>query len=382
MVFEDLDRLGNTEVFVKLREINQIINNNLHNQPIRFIYACRDDIFLGADIRTKFFDFILPVVPVMDARNAYTHLKNKLKGFPADSLALLKQMSMYISDMRSLQNIVNEFNLFSQVVNDDKNHAKIFALIFYKNIYAQDYNLTDKKSGMLYAFIHDYRLRKLHENYFHSLDKKLEQLTDKLEKIKKESATSDRELYREWISKLDMVLWVLKADARAFSVEEQFYQTVFTEYNGELPAITWVLNQVDKIEPVEQWHLASAQPSKQQQVHITLKRHAIAKQMHISVDTIIPISVKGRYHLPQLVETIITHLPKQARSPLIPHLQNTYQTTTVINHARSSFGDTVVDIIERVIDFAPLPQIARHALKSTTHHIAQAARSVWSFFFS
>ncbi|MEX6036167.1 hypothetical protein AB6H00_02615 [Providencia hangzhouensis] len=114
VVFEDLDRLGNTEVFVKLREINQIVNNNFQNKPVRFIYACRDDIFLGADIRTKFFDFILPVIPVMDARNAYTHLKNKLKGFPHDSQALLKQMSMYISDMRSLQNIVNEFNLFSQ----------------------------------------------------------------------------------------------------------------------------------------------------------------------------------------------------------------------------------------------------------------------------
>ncbi|HGN1934197.1 TPA: GTPase family protein [Providencia rettgeri] len=196
-----------------------------------------------------------------------------------------------------------------------------------------------------------------------------------------ESQARDEE-YREWIPKLDMVLWVLKADDRAFSIEEHFYQTVFTEYNGELPAITWILNQVDKIEPVEQWHWASAQPSKQQQAHITLKRHAIAKQMYISTDTIIPISVKGRYHLPQLVETIITRLPKQARSPLVPHLQNTYQTTTVISHARSSFGDTVVDIIEQVIDLAPLPQVARQALKSTTHHIAQVARSVWSFFFS
>lgn len=59
--------------------------------------------------------------------------------------ALLKQMSLYISDMRSLQNIVNEFNLFRKVVDDNKNHAKIFSLIFYKNTYAQDYNLTDKK---------------------------------------------------------------------------------------------------------------------------------------------------------------------------------------------------------------------------------------------
>lgn len=201
VVFEDLDRLGNTEVFVKLREINQIVNNNIQGEPVRFVYACRDDIFLGADIRTKFFDFILPVIPVMDSRNAYTHLKNKLNDFPANEQALLKQMSLYISDMRSLQNIVNEFNLFKKVVDDNRNQAKIFSLIFYKNIYAQDYNLIDKKSGVLYSFIHDYRLRKLHESYFISLDKKLEQLNNKLVEIKKESANTDKELRKQLVSR-------------------------------------------------------------------------------------------------------------------------------------------------------------------------------------
>lgn len=201
VVFEDLDRLGNAEVFVKLREINQIVNNNIQGEPVRFVYACRDDIFLGADIRTKFFDFILPVIPVMDSRNAYTHLQNKLNDFPANEQALLKQMSLYISDMRSLQNIVNEFSLFKKVVDDNREQAKIFSLIFYKNIYAQDYNLTDKKSGVLYSFIHDYRLRKLHENYFISLDKRLEQLNNKLVEIKKESANTDKELRKQIVSR-------------------------------------------------------------------------------------------------------------------------------------------------------------------------------------
>lgn len=215
VVFEDLDRLGNTEVFVKLREINQIVNNNIQGEPVRFVYACRDDIFLGADIRTKFFDFILPVIPVMDSRNAYTHLKNKLNDFPANEQALLKQMSLYISDMRSLQNIVNEFNLFKKVVDDNRNQAKIFSLIFYKNIYAQDYNLTDKKSGVLYSFIHDYRLRKLHENYFISLDERLQQLNTKLARIKQEFATSDADLRKQIISRfISPELWPLISFAK------------------------------------------------------------------------------------------------------------------------------------------------------------------------
>ncbi|AJJ68128.1 HSR1-like GTP-binding protein [Yersinia intermedia] len=190
-----------------------------------------------------------------------------------------------------------------------------------------------------------------------------------------------RELYRELMPQLDMVLWVLKADDRAFSVEEQFYQAVFAQHPGSLPPVLWILNQVDKTEPAEQWNWPSAQPSATQVEHIVQKKKAVARQMGITESCVLPVSVKGRYHLPRLVEAIITRLPKQARSPLVPHLQMGYHTPHIINHARSGFGDAVVDVIERVIDMAPLPQIARSALQAMTHTVARAARSAWSFFF-
>ncbi|WNK42629.1 YobI family P-loop NTPase [Pantoea agglomerans] len=208
VVFEDLDRLGNSEIFVKLREINQIINNNIKNEPVRFIYACRDDIFLGSDVRTKFFDFILPVVPVLDSRNAYTHLRNKLKDFPARDNVLLKQTSLYISDMRSLKNIANEYNIFRRVVDENKNEAKIFSVIFYKNVYAQDYNLTDKKSGVLFSFIKDYRLGKLHEHYFNSLDEKKAELEEKSQRLEKETASSAADVRKEIICRyISEAMW-------------------------------------------------------------------------------------------------------------------------------------------------------------------------------
>ncbi|MEN4832591.1 DNA-binding protein [Pantoea vagans] len=208
VVFEDLDRLGNSEIFVKLREINQIINNNIKNEPVRFIYACRDDIFLGSDVRTKFFDFILPVVPVLDSRNAYTHLRNKLKDFPARDNVLLKQTSLYISDMRSLKNIANEYNIFRRVVDENKNEAKIFSVIFYKNVYAQDYNLTDKKSGVLFSYIKDYRLRTIHDNYFNSLDEKKAELEEKSHRLEKETASSDTDVRKEIICRfISEAMW-------------------------------------------------------------------------------------------------------------------------------------------------------------------------------
>ena len=75
VIFEDLDRLNNNRIFIKLREINQIINNCLADrQPLKFIYAVRDELFSSAESRTKFFDFVMPVIPAMDNENASDHL--------------------------------------------------------------------------------------------------------------------------------------------------------------------------------------------------------------------------------------------------------------------------------------------------------------------
>lgn len=199
-----------------------------------------------------------------------------------------------------------------------------------------------------------------------------------------ESVTRDGEygeLYRTVLPQLDMVLWVLKADDRAYAVEERFYQDVFAQYNGPLPPVLWVLNQVDKIEPAEQWNWSSAQPSALQSERIAQKQQAVARQLGIAEQDILPVSVRGRYRLSRLVEAMITRLPKQARSPLVPHLQNGYLTTSVISTASNSFGDAVVEVIDKVIDLTPLPLVARSALQAVTHTVARAARSLWGFFF-
>lgn len=193
--------------------------------------------------------------------------------------------------------------------------------------------------------------------------------------------TEYRELYREQLPKLDMVLWVLKADDRAFSVEEAFYQSVLTQSGSAMPPVLWVLNQVDKVEPSELWNWPSATPSPEQLENIKRKQQAITRQLHIEEKDIIPVSVKGRYRLSRIVEQMIHRLPKQARSPLMPHLHQSYHSTPVRETARSSFGDAVVDTLDRVIDSAPLPQVARQALLAVTHTVAHVARSVWSFFF-
>lgn len=79
IVFEDLDRYDVTLIFEKLREINDLAYSRTKQglcpgrKPLRFFYLIRDDVFTTAD-RSKFFDFIIPVVPYVDASNSCDQL--------------------------------------------------------------------------------------------------------------------------------------------------------------------------------------------------------------------------------------------------------------------------------------------------------------------
>src|SRR5699024_11787665 len=77
-VFEDIDRYDIHDVFIRLREINVLLNQKntiteSNKKEVKFIYLLRDDVFTSTD-RTKFFDFIIPIVPVMDSSNSYDKL--------------------------------------------------------------------------------------------------------------------------------------------------------------------------------------------------------------------------------------------------------------------------------------------------------------------
>lgn len=84
IVFEDIDRFNSVSIFERLHEINTLVNiqrikKNDASEPLRFFYLMRDDIFTTKD-RTKFFDFIIPVVPIVDSSNSYDQFVRMLRG--------------------------------------------------------------------------------------------------------------------------------------------------------------------------------------------------------------------------------------------------------------------------------------------------------------
>jgi hypothetical protein len=161
LVIEDLDRFKNAEIFVKLREINTLINNSLQiRRKVTFIYALRDDVFSDEN-RTKFFDFILPLVPVINAANAASTLIQKFDTLKLEtpvSRSLLQDVSLYVTDSRLIQTIVNEFEVYRRKLNNGSlKNDMLLALILYKNLFPGDFVELQSNRGMVYKAFEEWR---------------------------------------------------------------------------------------------------------------------------------------------------------------------------------------------------------------------------------
>ena len=157
IVFEDLDRFGANIIFERLHEVNRLANIHLKNEnkkTLRFFYLLRDDIFVSKD-RTKFFDYIIPVVPVMDSSNSYDQFILLLKNggiYENFDDSFLQGVSLYIDDLRLLKNIYNEFVIyFNRVNNIELNNNKMLAMIIYKNLFPRDFAELQLNQGFVYS---------------------------------------------------------------------------------------------------------------------------------------------------------------------------------------------------------------------------------------
>jgi len=159
VVFEDLDRFDDTEIFIKLRELNNLINNSKQiGRRIIFIYAIKDDMFLDKE-RTKFFDFILPIIPYINPSNSERKLIDKFeKEIESKKIDthFISKISLYIDDMRLLLNIYNEYTVYRKNLNSASlDHNKILALIICKNFYPLDFAKLHTRDGIIYQLFSD-----------------------------------------------------------------------------------------------------------------------------------------------------------------------------------------------------------------------------------
>ena len=157
-IFEDIDRYEDVTIFKKLREINILLNETLKREkksPIKFIYLICDNMFT-AEERTKFFDFIIPVVPYIHKGNAYDYMAELFADEIKDerNKKFLIKVSLFIDNSRLLKNIANEYYTYNKFITlpDREPHTKfikLLSLIIYKNLFPKDFNQLYFNKGYL-----------------------------------------------------------------------------------------------------------------------------------------------------------------------------------------------------------------------------------------
>ena len=197
VVFEDLDRFNSNQIFIHLREINKILNeNNKINRSIKFIYAVKDQMFKNEE-RVKFFDFIIPIIPIINSSSAASELINQSKEHPSYfkkiGLNYFIEIGTFINDMRLLKNILNEYYIYhDRLSKNSENNQKLFSLIVYKNLYPIDFSYMQRQKGCLQEVFD--KKRKYIKNMDEDTNALINEHKENIERIKKEKLKSIFEL--------------------------------------------------------------------------------------------------------------------------------------------------------------------------------------------
>ncbi|MBB1308823.1 hypothetical protein H5162_05110 [Pseudoalteromonas sp. SR41-8] len=216
VIFEDLERLNKPEIFTKLREINIILNNSFavrekHKEGVKFIYVTKDDCFSATE-RTKFFDFILPIIPIIHSNNSYEKIRELISTIKNEKLSrrFLRDVTVFITDMRVLQNIVNEFYFYRKLVNHDQSLSddNLFSLVLCKNMFPDEFELLQQNSGNIFSAFNT-------------------------SKIKKEVVESKKAIIRECEEKIEKIQNAIKFTEDEYEVLIRWkLQIITTQYPG------------------------------------------------------------------------------------------------------------------------------------------------------
>lgn len=168
---------------------------------IVFVYAIRDDIFTDTD-RTKFFEFIIPVIPIINSTNSGEIFLQKLeesekKGIVHEiSQEFILDVSPYVEDMRILQNIYNEFIVYKETIRTDQelklSDETMMALIIFKNLYPREFAELQMERGVVKQAFED-KQRYISEQCMQWRNE-IDELTQKLEKYHDDCLEQVKEL--------------------------------------------------------------------------------------------------------------------------------------------------------------------------------------------
>lgn len=136
IIFEDIDRFDKADLKLleHLRELCILGNSRIavadgHTcRTLRFIYLIGDDVFKSNSDRTKFFDLIIPVIPVVDASNSYAKMREifeKVGIFEQFDDHFLRGLCLYLDDFRTVKNIIEILSIWEILPKEEQTNTII-----------------------------------------------------------------------------------------------------------------------------------------------------------------------------------------------------------------------------------------------------------------
>lgn len=167
-----------------------------------------------------------------------------------------------------------------------------------------------------------------------------------------ESQERDKEyaqLYTKLLPELDVVLWLLKGDDRAFTSDELFYKNVVKPHLDQGKVFFIVVNQVDKIEPFREWDEKNHRPGPKQLQNIEGKLSVVSGFFATPVSKIIPVSAGEKYNLVRLIDEIVFALPKDKKVTFATNVKKENVSAATTHQVEKGFWDTAWDIVKEVV---------------------------------
>lgn len=186
-------------------------------------------------------------------------------------------------------------------------------------------------------------------------------------------------LYQHWLNKLDLIVWVLKADDRAWNDDIRCYRQLVS-HGADPTRFIFVLNQADKIEPCREWDVINHQPSLHQQKNLQEKM-AQVNAVFSPVHPVLAVSAPEGFNIGLWVEALITALPDKASSAVTRQLEPVYRTEKVTTTAQEGFARVVGEIFDNSVEALLESHTLRAWLTRIRYRLISLAKLLWHRFF-
>ncbi|MCL2599283.1 MAG: hypothetical protein FWD76_05205, partial [Firmicutes bacterium] len=217
-----------TQIFVKLRELNTIINNanikqkkskkpwcEKSQKKVTFLYAIADDVISDWEQRAKFFEFILPIPPILNTLTKTDLLfKQNKENVKIDNKLNLEEefinvVAFFIPNMRVLKNTTNDYiishqKLFENMGTRLKNE-NLFAMCLYKNLFSESYSRLEKNEGIVPEMMNKEKM----------VEQKIREIKESVQQLEEEGKQADKEQIESFMELKSILAGELNAISRS-----------------------------------------------------------------------------------------------------------------------------------------------------------------------